>query len=719
MIRGTNRERLSPVLLGLALTWSSLLCLSSSLAHGATISGSVTDAATGQGTVAGRVTDSLDGSPIHLARVVAVDRQGNLIRAAATGASGAYLLPDLSPGTYFVAVRNATGYVPEVYDDIACSACDDVDGTTVQVVDGETTSGIDFALDPPSVMTGTVTEELTGQPISRITVTAHKVGEAFEMTGITGPGGRYQLKGLVRGTYVVGTSGRFGFLPEIYDDQPCTTSVADPACDPGTGTPVVVAARSTASDVDFALVQGGRISGMITDSVNGAAIPTVTVRATNLEGTWSRQARADRGRYRIDELAEGTYTVETESDFGYLEELFDDVACDSEVLTDCDRSRGTPLSVTLGTELAGIDIDLDMVRGVRGRITSESTGLPIPGVGVALFGPAIGGLITESNGQGYYAVGVTPGRYVALTINHLGFIDEIYDDISCPDGLNQGSCFLRRATPIRIDDSTVHDGVDFALTEFTCTPSLEALCLNGGRFEIRVGWRDSRGNAGAGRASLLSPDTGYFWFFEQTNVELVVKLLDGCEQGTGGAFWFFAAGLTDVATEITVTDTLTGDVKTYSKPLGAAFEPIIDTRAFATCSAARRRAAVQAPPEELTSRGTSAPDELPLLFGRFLVRADWRTPNGQTGSARAEQLTNKVGYFWFFGPNNIEIVVKLLDACDVDPFNNFWFFAAGLTTVEVTLRVTDTKTGQVKKYFNPSNAPFRPVLDTAAFDTCD
>jgi hypothetical protein len=49
------------------------------------------------------------------------------------------------------------------------------------------------------------------------------------------------------------------------------------------------------------------------------------------------------------------------------------------------------------------------------------------------------------------------------------------------------------------------------------------------------------------------------------------------------AYWTFAGGLTDVNVIMTVTDTQTGAVKTYTNPQGTAFQPIQDTSAFFTC----------------------------------------------------------------------------------------------------------------------------------------
>ncbi len=102
---------------------------------------------------------------------------------------------------------------------------------------------------------------------------------------------------------------------------------------------------------------------------------------------------------------------------------------------------------------------------------------------------------------------------------------------------------------------------------------------------------------------------------------------------------------------------------------------------------------------------------------RFRVTARWRTPQGTSGPARTEALTDDTGYFWFFRPDNIEAVVKVLDAC-VAPFDRFWVIAGGLTNVEVTTTVVDTVAEEVRTYNNPLGTPFQPIQDTGGFDTC-
>ena len=114
-----------------------------------------------------------------------------------------------------------------------------------------------------------------------------------------------------------------------------------------------------------------------------------------------------------------------------------------------------------------------------------------------------------------------------------------------------------------------------------CVASDEVLCLQRGRFAVSADWETTE-DSGKAKGEALTLDTGTFYFFNENNIELVVKVLDGCVDPFN-SFWVFAGGLTDVEVTLTVTDTLTGDTKTYENGLGTPFEPIRDTQAFKTC----------------------------------------------------------------------------------------------------------------------------------------
>lgn len=110
-------------------------------------------------------------------------------------------------------------------------------------------------------------------------------------------------------------------------------------------------------------------------------------------------------------------------------------------------------------------------------------------------------------------------------------------------------------------------------------------------------------------------------------------------------------------------------------------------------------------------------DAVDLLSGRFRVDVCWRTSDGKSGVGRLAGRQGSGATLWFFRPDNPEMFVKVRDAC-VAPFNRYWFFAAGLTNVEVTLTVTDTLLGKVKTYTNPMGRAYVSVQDTGTFDTC-
>lgn len=103
------------------------------------------------------------------------------------------------------------------------------------------------------------------------------------------------------------------------------------------------------------------------------------------------------------------------------------------------------------------------------------------------------------------------------------------------------------------------------------------------------------------------------------------------------------------------------------------------------------------------------------LGGRFQVQARWST-GAASGPAQVVSQSGDSGQLYFFDAGNTELTVKLLDACSLN--DRYWFFASGLTNVEVRITVTDTQTGRVRQYFNPRGKAFAPVQDVSAFATC-
>jgi len=106
-----------------------------------------------------------------------------------------------------------------------------------------------------------------------------------------------------------------------------------------------------------------------------------------------------------------------------------------------------------------------------------------------------------------------------------------------------------------------------------------------------------------------------------------------------------------------------------------------------------------------------------LQGNRFRVQGTYLLQNnGGSGSLPMTKRTDASGTFTFSDFSDVQAVVKVLNACDFN--NRFWVFIGPLTNQQVTVNITDMKTGAVKVYFNPLGTPFQPIQDIDAFATC-
>ncbi|HEX6865012.1 MAG TPA: choice-of-anchor Q domain-containing protein, partial [Thermoanaerobaculia bacterium] len=124
---------------------------------------------------------------------------------------------------------------------------------------------------------------------------------------------------------------------------------------------------------------------------------------------------------------------------------------------------------------------------------------------------------------------------------------------------------------------------DVGAVEFqpACQPDESTLCLGAGdRFRVTVRWT-AQDTSAPGMAVPLASFAGSFWFFDAANLELTVKVLDGC--GTNGRFWVFLSGLTDVGVEVLVEDMLTSEYWTHTHAAGTPLQPRLDTNALESC----------------------------------------------------------------------------------------------------------------------------------------
>jgi len=115
----------------------------------------------------------------------------------------------------------------------------------------------------------------------------------------------------------------------------------------------------------------------------------------------------------------------------------------------------------------------------------------------------------------------------------------------------------------------------------TCNPPLEQVAVaEGRRFAVNA-WTLPVSSDSGGLE--LGVDSAGFYFFSPGNLEVLVKVLDGCT--LNGYWWVFAAGLTDQFVHIEIADRQAGMAghptsRNYESHQGEPFRPILDLEAF-------------------------------------------------------------------------------------------------------------------------------------------
>jgi serine protease len=250
----------------------------------------------------------------------------------------------------------------------------------------------------------------------------------------------------------------------------------------------------------------------------------------------------------------------------------------------------------------------------------------------------------------------------------------------------------------------------------TCTANATTLCLQGNRFKAQVTWKNG-GVSNPGFAMPYSNEGGYFHFGGANNPEVGVKVFDG--RPLNGKYWVFHSALTSLEYTLTVTDLVTGVVRTYNKAAGSACGGA-DGGAFnglaaSTGSPEKLAVPLDVEPLPVTQTVTKAVTEAsctPTATSVCAHSGRFRIEVKRGGVAQpAVTFTDISGVFWFFSSTNPEVAVKVIDGTPVN--GRYWVFFGPLTDQAYQVVVTDTNTGTVKTYNSPP--PYCGIADTNAF----
>ncbi len=165
----------------------------------------------------------------------------------------------------------------------------------------------------------------------------------------------------------------------------------------------------------------------------------------------------------------------------------------------------------------------------------------------------------------------------------------------CVDGTIEDQATMRASLNFDMRGTMLMEWDLLAMTELygmigMCEANTTTLCLpdeslDEPRFAVTVDVDTDVGPGFEGPGTALSLDSlgvrrgGLFWFFNPTNPELLVKILNGCN--ATGHWWVFLSAGTNVRFDVTIIDSRDGAVVwTHSNPDGNAAEPVTATRAF-------------------------------------------------------------------------------------------------------------------------------------------
>ncbi|MEM7131893.1 MAG: carboxypeptidase-like regulatory domain-containing protein [Chloroflexota bacterium] len=426
------------------------------------------------GSISGQVTDA-DGQPLSEVTITLYEFRENLGWRffGRTGANddGTYSLANIEAGTYrlgFSGSAYPSPYKPEFYDD----AADVESATDITLSSEQNITDINVQLAKSSSVNGQVTND-SGEPLDNIEVTLYKLNadpccsDSWEIAAArnTDFEGKYSFSEVFPGAYRLGFKDRLNefYQTEFHNDAYSLQSATD-----------IIVGDGEDITIDAQLIQSPTISGIVTDEFGEPVLSTIRL-ALYSQGAdpccpteWSVYTYGitggGGGTYTISGLAPGTYrlaAVDFDDSPTYQSKFYDNAS---------DVESATDISVSIGQNVSGINIQLAKAPTISGRVTDEA-GNPATYVEVELYqkhtDPCCDGEWRRMNradtdDEGNYSLSVvTAGTY------RVGFVDynpdyingqylnEFYDNVGTVD----------EATDIEVSASQSVAGIDVQLTK--------------------------------------------------------------------------------------------------------------------------------------------------------------------------------------------------------------------------------------------------------------
>ncbi len=387
------------------------------------------------GKVTGTVTNAGTKAALAGVSACAYKLSGEYIyRCAASGSGGEYTIYGLPTGEYRVSFTEFE-YVTQYYNEKTAYG----EATPVATTNGSTTPGINAAMVEAGKITGAVTNAATKAALSGASICAVKIsGEYVGLCAVSGAGGEYTISGLPTGEYRVSFSDT-GFVTQYYNGKASYSEA----------TPVSASASNVTPGINGALVEGGKVTGTVTDASTKAAIEGVEVCARNASGEYVSACAftGAGGEYRVEGLASGEYKIEFgayASSLNYVPQFYKGKAT---------LSEAEAISVTAGGVTSAINAAMQPGGTISGRVTDAVSKAPVSGAEACASGPTSQCAVTNSNGE-YTIQRLSTGSYtVWFYASGQNYVGQYYN----------GKATFSEANAVSVTAGQATSGVDAAL----------------------------------------------------------------------------------------------------------------------------------------------------------------------------------------------------------------------------------------------------------------
>lgn len=348
------------------------------------------------GTISGTITDAATGAPVDGCSVWAIAAStGKFAQGACSYSNGAYAIDGLAAGSYRVQFQ-ISGYLNQWYR----AAASEAEAQPVTVASGEVTSGVDAAVAKGRTLSGRLTTS-NNAPVPAgtcVSVTPLTSGQWPRTSCDIAPDGSYNVAGLPSGDVKVGftPSYRSGYQAGWYRGRN-DFATAD----------VVKVGATDVTGIDDVLRRGGSIGGTM-KTPDGTPATTGCADAYLASATSMPVAEGcadSTGAYTIEGLSAGSYLVRFKDTSGASAPLWaegkpDASSADAIVLASSEQRTGVDATFQKGARLSGV-------------VTSKTDGSPISGVCLSASGPGLSGeKIGCTDGSGRYtSVALGTGTY--------------------------------------------------------------------------------------------------------------------------------------------------------------------------------------------------------------------------------------------------------------------------------------------------------------------